>query len=77
MTIAGPTPFRRHRVSECTRIISEAVTGVERLALEAGWTPSEIAEAFSRYAEGAKLRAIPKSQYAQVAQQLVNGIAKS
>lgn len=76
MRIAGPTPFRRHRVSECSRVISDAVTEIERQALEAGWTPSEIAEAFSRYAEGAKLRALPKSQYAQVAQQLVNSIVK-
>lgn len=76
MRIAGPTLFRRDRVGECSRVISEAVQEIERQALEAGWTPSEISEALSRYAEGAKLRALPKSQYALVAQQLVNSIVK-
>lgn len=76
MRIVGPTPFRRDRVGECSRVIWEAVAEIERQALDAGWTPSDISEALSRYAEGAKLRALPRSQYAQVAQQLVNSIVK-
>ena len=77
MKIEGPTLFRRQRVQECSRVISSAVADIEKAALDAGWTPSELAEAFSRYAEGAKLRALPKTQYAYAAQLVVNDILKS
>lgn len=76
MRIGGPTPFRPNRSQECGRVIAEAVSEIEHQALQAGWTPSELAEAFRRYAEGAELRAVPKSQYAYFAQQVVGEILK-
>lgn len=76
MKIHPPTPFRPDRARECARIIQEAVGELEREALEAGWTPAELSEAFTRYAQGAQLRALPRTEYASVADQIVRQIAK-
>lgn len=76
MPIPSPTANENDRRAECARIVQDIVLQIEREALDAGWSAAELAEAFTRYAQGAQLRAVPAAQYQALANDLIDTIIR-